>query len=120
MFAIIADGRKWPQAIPGGSVLTCTSAQVAKEEDMSDFQKRLDGFQLTTAEILYNLPDHPGILQSYIWQGLDMAPDYPVLCGFLDFWQRELDGPLHSVRIAICEKAGANQFLFAQKDITVH
>ena len=57
-------------------------------------------YRLTTAEILYHLPDHPRLLQSFIWQHLDLAPEYPVLHRFLDFWNRELDGKVHSVRIA--------------------
>ena len=61
---------------------------------------QLKDYRLTTAEILYHLPDHPGILQSYVWQDLDIAPRYPVLHRFLDFWHRELDGVLHSVRVA--------------------
>jgi uncharacterized protein Usg len=61
---------------------------------------RLKNYRLTTAEILYHLPDHPGLLQSYIWQDLDIAPDYPVLHQFLDFWRREIEGRLHSVRVA--------------------
>ncbi len=62
--------------------------------------KQLDGWRLTTAEILYHLPDHPTLLQSYVWQDMDMAPRYPSLRKFLAFWQRELEGPLHSVRVA--------------------
>ncbi len=61
---------------------------------------QLEGYRLTTAEILYHMPDHPGLLQTYIWQELDLAPRFPTLRGFLRFWQRELDGKLHSVRIA--------------------
>lgn len=61
---------------------------------------QLQGYRLATAEILYHLPDHPGLLQSYVWQDYDVAPAYPVLTKFLDFWSRELEGPLHSVRIA--------------------
>jgi uncharacterized protein Usg len=61
--------------------------------------RQLRGYRLTTAEILYHLPDHPGLLQSYIWQELDLAPRYPVLRRFLDFWTREIDGKLHSVRV---------------------
>ncbi len=63
-------------------------------------QKQLRGYRLTTAEILYHMPDHPAVLQSYIWQELDIAPRYPVLQKFLDFWSREIEGRLHSVRIA--------------------
>lgn len=60
---------------------------------------QLKDYRLTTAEILYRLPDHPDILQTYVWQGLDIAPAFPVLHKFLDFWRRELEGPIHSVRV---------------------
>ena len=53
---------------------------------------QLKDYRLTTAEILYHLPDHPEILQTYVWQDLDIAPRFPVLHKFLDFWDRELDG----------------------------
>lgn len=66
----------------------------------SALQKQLDGYRLATAEILYHLPDHPGILQAYIWQDYDIAPRYPVLTKFLDFWTREIEGKLHSVQVA--------------------
>lgn len=56
-------------------------------------------YRLTTAEILYHLPDHPALLQSYVWQELDLAPQFPALRKFLDFWKRNLDGKLHSVRV---------------------
>lgn len=62
--------------------------------------KQMQDYRLTTAEILYRIPDHPKILQTYIWQDLDIAPRYPVLRKFLDFWQASLDGRLHSVRVA--------------------
>lgn len=65
-----------------------------------DFSPQLDGYRLATAEILYHMPDHPGLLQSYLWQDYDLAPRYPVLNRFLDFWTRELDGAIHSVRVA--------------------
>lgn len=60
----------------------------------------LPDYRLTTAEILYHMPDHPAVLQTYIWQELDLAPRFPALRRFLDFWQRELDGKLHMVRVA--------------------
>lgn len=63
------------------------------------FGLQLRDYRLTTAEILYHLPDHPAVLQSYIWQDLDLAPKFPALHKFLDFWSRSLDGKLHSVRV---------------------
>jgi uncharacterized protein Usg len=67
---------------------------------MSSIEQRLRGFRLTTAEILYHMPDHPGLLQSYIWQELDLAPKFPALNKFLHFWEVNLDGRLHSVHVA--------------------
>ncbi|WP_431854666.1 usg protein [Azospirillum sp.] len=67
---------------------------------MTDLARQLRDYRLTTAEILYHMPDHPALLQSFIWQDLDMAPHYPVLKRFLDYWQRNLDGKLHSVKLA--------------------
>jgi len=64
------------------------------------FKIQLEGYRLATAEILYHLPDHPGLLQSYLWQDYDIAPKYPVLSKFLAFWTAELEGPIHSVRLA--------------------
>ena len=67
---------------------------------MSGLIKQLDGYRLTTAEILYHLPDHPRLLQTFLWQCLDVAPRFPRLIRFLDFWRREIEGPLHSVKVA--------------------
>ena len=66
----------------------------------SDFEQQLNDFRLTTAEILYHMPDAYHLLQSFIWQKLDKAPDFPALNTFLDYWESNLDGKLHSVRIA--------------------
>ena len=66
----------------------------------SGFVKRMQGFSLTTAEILYRLPDHPALLQSYVWQDYDEHPRFPKLRSFLDFWNEHLDGKLFSVRVA--------------------
>ena len=65
-----------------------------------EFRKQLLGFGLTTANILYRMPDHPAVLQTYVWQAYDLAPQFPELWKFLDFWKRELQGPLHSVQVA--------------------
>ncbi len=66
----------------------------------SGFHAQLEGYGLTTANILYRLPDYPKIIQSYVWQEYDLHPDFPELRKFLNFWTRSLDGPLHSVIVA--------------------
>jgi uncharacterized protein Usg len=67
---------------------------------MRSLELQLQGYRLTTAEILYRLPDHPAVLQSFIWQNLDLAPRFPVLNRFLEFWEKNIEGRLHSVIVA--------------------
>ena len=76
-----------------------------------DFRKQWDGYGLTTAHILYRLPDHPSFLQSYVWQEYDLFPKFPVLIKFLNFWRRELEGPLFSVTIAHARLIKPSEFL---------
>lgn len=66
----------------------------------TDFARMLRGYSLTTAEILYRMPDHPALIQSYIWQDYDLHPRFPKLMGFLRFWSLNLEGKLHKVMVA--------------------
>jgi uncharacterized protein Usg len=66
----------------------------------SGFTAQLKGYSLTTAEILYRLPDYPAFLQSYVWQDYDLHPRFPKLMSFLEFWNKNLDGKLFKVRVA--------------------
>lgn len=84
------------------------------------FELMIKDYRLTTAEILYHMPDHPVLLQSYIWQELDMAPDFPILKRFLDFWERELDGKLHSVKVSSCELIQPSNFRHIQQELHLH
>ena len=81
---------------------------------------QMKDYRLTTAEILYHLPDHPGLLQTYIWQDLDLAPKYPILSKFLDFWRRELDGPVHSVRVASAKLITPGEMRYSDKVFRLH
>lgn len=69
----------------------------------ADFVSQLAGYSLTTAEITYRMPDARRLLQIFVWQDYDLAPKFPKLEGFIAFWERELDGPIHSVRVAHAE-----------------
>jgi uncharacterized protein Usg len=65
-----------------------------------DFRRQLEGYGLTTAQILYRFPDHPHLLQTYVWQDYDLCPRFPALNRFLEFWLKTLEGPLYSVTVA--------------------
>lgn len=65
-----------------------------------EFGQRLRGAVMVTAEVLYYIPDHPKLLQTFMWQTLDVAPRFPRVEKFLDFWRREIEAVIHSVRVA--------------------
>ena len=87
---------------------------------MNSLSLQLKQYRLTTAEILYHMPDHPALLQSFIWQDLDLAPEFPVLCKFLEFWNRSLDGKLHSVKVASAGLITPAEFRFAGAELKLH
>lgn len=89
-------------------------------DDSREMQLLLKDYRLTTAEILYHLPDHPVLLQSFVWQQLDLAPKFPILSKFLDFWNRELDGKIHSVQVAHAELITPAQYKFTHGSLLVH
>jgi len=75
-----------------------------------DFQRQLQGYGLTTIEIHYYMPDHPMLLQQFVLQQYDIAPRFPVLRDFLDYWRREIEAALHSVRIAHSHLIGPSEW----------
>ena len=66
--------------------------------DETPTELMLKGYGLTTAEVFYRMPDYQNVLNTFVWQEYDLAPDHPRLYQFIEFWQEEIEGPLHSVR----------------------
>lgn len=86
-----------------------------------DFRKQVEqNYRLTTAEILYHMPDHPALLQSFIWQNLDQCPRFPVLRRFIDYWKKELDGKLYRVRIAMVSDIRAADYSVIGQEIVLN
>jgi uncharacterized protein Usg len=59
----------------------------------------LAGYGLTTASILYRLPDYQSLLQTFIWQDCDTEPEFPKLRAFIAYWEANLAGPIYSVDV---------------------
>lgn len=85
-----------------------------------DFARQLRGWSLTTAEIMYRMPDYRDILQTFVWQDYDLAPKFPKLIRFLDFWSHNLDGPLASVRVAHAGIVGPVQLKHVDQEWRLH
>lgn len=87
---------------------------------MSDLELQLKNYRLTTAEILYHMPDLPTLLQSFVWQKLDLAPHFPELKKFLEFWEQRLDGKLHSVRVASAQLIKPAEVRLTDGEFVIH
>jgi uncharacterized protein Usg len=85
-----------------------------------DFYEQLQGRRLTTAEVLYYMPAHPSLLQSFLWQTLDEAPNFPRIHRFLDYWRREIDAVIHSVSIGGAGLVTPPKLTIAQFDAKLH
>jgi uncharacterized protein Usg len=85
-----------------------------------DFRRQLEGYGLTTARILYRLPDHKRLLQTFVWQDYDLWPEFPALGRFLDFWRREIDGPVHSVTVAHARLIKPSEFRQIDAEFRLH
>ena len=83
-------------------------------------RKQLEGYRLTTVEILYHLPDHLHLVQSFIWQQLDIAPRYPELQRFLAFWEKNIEGKLHSVKVAQAPLISPGRMSHARVSLSLH
>lgn len=85
-----------------------------------DFKRQLEGNSLTTAEIVYRLPDYPSLFQSYVWQDYDLCPRFPKLKRFLDFWEAELEGALFKVRVAHSSLISPAELRFVDGEYRCH
>lgn len=87
---------------------------------VSETELMLKGYGLTTAELFYRMPDYQSVLNSFVWQEYDLAPDHPKLFKFIEFWQDEIEGPLHSVRFVHRKMLASGEWRNVTGEFTVH
>ena len=80
----------------------------------------LKGYGLTTAELFYRSPDERNVINSFVWQDCDLAPDCPQVFKFIEFWQERIDGPLHSVRFSHRKLIGPGEWRNMVGEFRVH
>lgn len=90
-----------------------------------DLVRQLTGWRQTTAEILYRMPDHPTLVQTFLWQDMDRWHDnpqltYPRLLRFCEWWNATLDGPIVQVRVAGARVVTAGELRHVDAEIRLH
>ena len=91
-----------------------------KGRDRKAIEMQLKGYRLSTAEILYWMPDHPSVLQSFVWQQYDMPPEFPELHQFPGFWKDNIDATLHTVRVACADAIKSPSMRTVQAVFQIH
>ncbi len=86
----------------------------------SETELMLKGYGLTTAELFYRMPDYRNVLNSFIWQDYDLAPEHPKLFKFIEFWKEEIEGPLHSVRFSHRKMISPGNWRHVTGEFTLH
>jgi uncharacterized protein Usg len=87
---------------------------------MTDLDRQLRGYSLATVDIAYWRPDHPGLLQQFSWQLYDLAPAFPELKRFLEYWRREIEATIHSIRVAHRGLIGPSQWRGVDEVLSLH
>lgn len=88
--------------------------------EQNETELMLRGYGLTTAEFFYRMPDYTHVLNTFVWQDYDIAPDHPRLLKFIDFWKAEIEGPLHSVRFTHRKMMSCGEWRHVTGEFTVH
>jgi uncharacterized protein Usg len=86
----------------------------------ADFARQVEGYGLSTVQIHYFMPDHPSLLQMFVMQQYDIAPRFPELDKFLDYWRREIEAVLHSVQVAHKHLIGPAEWRAVDGVITIN
>ncbi|WP_225026057.1 usg protein [Xinfangfangia pollutisoli] len=86
----------------------------------SETELMLKGYGMTTAEIFYRMPDYRNVINTFVWQHMDLAPDYPELFRFIEFWQGNIEGPLHSVRFTHRKLIGPGEWRHVVGEFPIH
>ncbi|WP_292290881.1 aspartate-semialdehyde dehydrogenase [Marivita sp.] len=88
--------------------------------EMSETELMLRGYGLTTAQLYYRMPDYRNVLNTFVWQEYDLAPDHPKLFEFIEFWQDSIDGPLHSVQYTHRKMLASGEWQQLVGEFTLH
>lgn len=61
---------------------------------------KFKGYCFASIEILYHRLDYPSLLQTYLWQKLDVSPELPGVIDFLEYWHQNIEAQIRATRVA--------------------
>jgi len=61
--------------------------------------------KIVTVDIFYYLPDHPLILQEFVWSFDDIPPELQRMHKFLNHWKANIDAVVKEVLVGVSGEA---------------
>ena len=59
----------------------------------------LHKWTVATVQVVYYIPDYLHIVNEFVWQTEDQIPEFPRITKFLNYWDKNIDGPIKEVYI---------------------
>jgi uncharacterized protein Usg len=56
------------------------------------------------------MPDHRHLIQLFAWQFMDLAPRFPRVHEFLNYWKDNIEAPIQEIQLAHVKLTG-NKFV---------
>ena len=65
----------------------------------------LKKWTVASVQVVYYIPDYMSLVNAFVWQTEDQLPEYPRITRFLNYWDKNIDGPIKEVYIYDHEEA---------------
>ncbi len=91
-------------------------------QDLSEMERQahiLNFPHLVTMEVIYHMPDHPDILQSFLWQNEDIVPDYPKAKTFVEHWIENIEAKINRILLGHKQDTLPPEYLFADYEFNL-
>ena len=77
---------------------------------LSNYMKYFDEDKLVTIKVVYHMPDYLHVLNEFVWQTHDILPLFPRTHRFIDFWNREIEGPINHAEVVYVNWWGGREY----------
>ena len=65
----------------------------------------------TLIRVYYYLPDYSSLLQEFVWQTLDIPPQFYRVHKFLNYWKDNIEAPISEVEVSYVERARGDEHI---------
>lgn len=68
---------------------------------------------LVTVQVYYHIPDYQSIINEFIWQTLDITPEYPRINKFLKHWDTSINAKISRVDLSYTDPQSLRDYRYS-------